>query len=130
MSYDLTARSDDEHSESIPRARVAAILAEMPDVQPNGRTGFTLERGDDLWMGIDLEMVSDEGDSLELDHAEDAGATNCIRFHVPYGFIGQLDTCLATARDLAEQIGWELFDDQTGEPVPAVRGRRPWWRFW
>ena len=92
MSYDLTARSDEMFSVSIQRSEVASIVAQIPKVEPNGPSGFLLERDGDVWMEIDVELVSDEGDNLEDPDAELSTEVNCIHFHVPYAFVENLSS--------------------------------------
>ena len=130
MSYDLTAREDDRYSRMITRVQASTLVASIADVRPNGASGFAFERGDQVWMEIDLELVTEEGDYIEPTAEQDPAEINCIRFHVPYGFIESLDACIDVASRIASGLGWCLHDEQTGEaavgPVPTM----PWWRFW
>ncbi|MEO0479366.1 MAG: hypothetical protein AAF196_07795 [Planctomycetota bacterium] len=110
--------------------RVSRLVAAMPDVRPNGSTGFVLEIGDDVWMEIDLEAVSDEGDSIEIPRGETPSKINCISFHVPYGQIEGLNPCVEVALEIADGLEWQLYDEQTGDSVVRSPARKPRWRFW
>ena len=130
MSYDLTARQDGEYSRGVPFERASTLLAAMSDVEPNGSSGFVLERGGDVWMEIDLEAVSEEGDSIEAPGNEAPSEINCIRFHVPYGHIEELEPCVEVALKIAGGLEWQLYDEQVCDDIAQSSGRKPWWRFW
>lgn len=130
MSYDLTARHDDRYSRSVSFYRASTLVAAISDVRPNGSSGFVLERGDDVWMEIDLEAVNDQGDSIETPVDKTPSEINCIRFHVPYGQIEGLEPCVEVALKIADGLEWQLYDEQTGDPVVRSSERKPWWRFW
>lgn len=132
MSYDLCARSDDTHSRSVPRDTAAAVVAGMPAVAANGPAAFVMQGGDDVWMEIDLELVSEEKDAVEGDAGGPSPMVNAIQFHVPYAFTARLDACRATALQIAGALGWELYDLQLDAVVTgaAPPRRKPWWRFW
>lgn len=129
MSYDLTARNDERYSRSVSFERVSSLVAAMPDVRPNGSSGFILEMGDDVWMEIDLEAVSEEGDNIEIPRGETPPQINCIHFHVPYGQIEGLDPCVEVALKIANELEWQVYDEQTGDFVVRSSARKPWWRF-
>ena len=130
MSYDLTARSDPTFSCSIQRSEVASVAAQLPNVEPNGPAGFLLERDGDVWMEIDVELVSEEGDNIEDTGTKLSMEANCINFHVPYAFAENLSSHYEVALRIADAVGWQLYDPQTDEVVLAQRRRKPWWRFW
>ena len=132
MSYDLTIKGDDSYSRSTVKATTDSFIAQLPNIKPNGDHGFALDGLPDRWMEIDLEIVSEEGDSIR-ENWRDGDEINCISLHIPYQFLGD-----APERDyfpiaiaIADHLGWELYDEQTGELVPrGPAPRKPWWRFW
>ena len=127
MSYDLRARKDERFSEKLARKDMLAAISCLPDIRPNGISGFILEIGDDTYMEIDVTLVDEEGDCVDdLIHLPDEA--NCVDFHIPYGFIEGLETCLAVAKKIAAGFQWELDDPQRGIIVPAPS--KPWWKFW
>jgi hypothetical protein len=130
VSYDLCARADERFSVAVPRGDVSRVVAGQPFVVANGPSGFVLQEGDALWMEIDLESVTEEGDSLELDERAPSATVNCINFHVPYAFTKQLPRCTEVALRIAGSLGWELYDSQTDSVAGTQRARKPWWKFW
>jgi hypothetical protein len=132
MSYDLTIRSDETYSRATAREALDQFLLQLPGVKPNGKWCFALDDPPERWMEIDLEVVSDEGDSIAEDW-KSYDTTNCIRLHIPYPFLGSAlqSGYLPTALAIAEFVGWPLYDEQTGKVV--TRGtveRRAWWKLW
>ena len=67
MSYDLCARKDKTFSGAVSRAETSRAVASISNVVANGPTGFVLQGSDEIWMEIDLESVSAEGDATETD---------------------------------------------------------------
>ena len=130
MSYDWTASADEQFSRFVPFAQASRKVASIADVRPNGACGFVLERGKSLWMEIDLELVSEEDDRAGAVGSRTPAHINCIRFHVPYAYQRGLDACLEVAVRIAGELGWDLYDEQTGEVVVPPPPRRPWWRLW
>jgi hypothetical protein len=132
MSYDLTIRGDETYSRTTPRAALGAFLLQLPCVKPNGEHGFVLDDPPSRWMEIDLEVVSEEGDSI-LESWRTYDTTNCINLHIPYQFLGDAPESdyFPTALAIADFVGWPLYDPQTDEIVTREKlRRRPWWRFW
>jgi hypothetical protein len=132
MSYDLTIRGDETYSRSTPKAALDGFIAGLPGITANGAMGFALDDRPKRWMEIDLEVVSEEGDSI-AESWQTYDAVNCIQLHIPYPFLGKAieRDYLPTAFAIADFVGWPLYDEQTGELVPrdTIR-RKPWWRFW
>ena len=110
MSFDLTARSDESLSKSVPFGEAARIVAMVLGETPDESTGYTLEQGDDVLMQISLESeefdYDDPGPPAEIDR---------IEFNIPYGYIGGLDRCVAVALRIANGLDWELYDPQRDE---------------
>jgi hypothetical protein len=132
MSYDLTIKGDDSYARSVPKEPTASFIAQLPDIKPNGDYGFALDRPPNRWMEIDLEVVSEEGDSIREAWRE-YDEFNCISLHIPYQFLGKAPErdYFPTAFAIADHVGWELYDEQTGEAVPREpTARKPWWWFW
>jgi hypothetical protein len=130
VSYDLTARSDDTYSTRVVRNRASALVASLPNVHTNGPGSFVLQRGEEVWMEVDLELVTEDGDSLDHASQHPSAEINCVRFHVHAAFQGTLDECIATAIRVATGLGWHLNDEQTGAVVRDRPSKKPWWRFW
>ena len=117
MSYDITIAADDKFSRSIPVKSLQKFISSLADIQPNGDRGFVLSKGKSLWMEIDLESVSEEGDIL--DDCETCPTVNCVRLHIPYSFLGDPPNknYFAIARAIAKHSGWPAIDEQTGESL-------------
>src|SRR5262245_52382968 len=133
MSYDITIAADDKFSEHVSRAELRNFLSTLPGVQPNGEQCFVLSRGDELWMEIDPELVTEEGDTRDDDLG--SSTVNCIRLHIPYAELGKQPESdyYPTARAIAEHLGWVAMDEQTGAPLAPATSQassKPWWRFW
>ncbi len=118
MSYDLTIAADEQFSRSVPLEPLRAYIGQLPGIQPNGEQHFSLSEGSRLWMEIDLESVTEDGDARDDGNT----AVNCIRLHVPYGLLGDNPECdyFPTAAAIARHLGWRAMDDQTGEPIPML----------
>ena len=129
MSYDLFARKDAQHSEKLPRSQVHDIIGAIPDVEPSGPAGFVLKQGDEVYMEIDVDLVSEEGDSIgDLDSP--SAEVNRVDFHVPYGFADGLDSSTAVAQQITKRLGWELYDPQGDSTFGGSKTAKPWWKFW
>jgi hypothetical protein len=135
MSYDLTIRPNKTYSEFKPIAPLVVFLEKQPHVRSNGARGYVLEEGD-LWMEINIETVSDEGDNIE-DDPHDIETFNCIRAHIPYPYLGQNPhrDYFPLLRSIAKQIGWQLHDEQTDDDTDEQfqdtdTPTKPWWKFW
>lgn len=132
MSYDLTIRADRQHSGTTARAPLAAFIAQLPGIRPNG-SSFVLDVPPKRWMEIDLELVSEDGDNIEESDGT-CEVINCIRLHIPAGFQGGSigRAYFPTALAIAQRVGWMLLDEQTGEaisPGASIR-KKPWWKLW
>jgi hypothetical protein len=119
MSFDLTVKSDETYSRRTLKAALDLFISQMPGIKPNGSRGFVLDERPKRWMEIDLEVVSEEGENIKED-GRTYEEINCLRLHIPYAFldddIGR--DYLPTAFAIADYIGWTLYDDQRGKPVP------------
>ncbi len=138
MSFDLTIKPDDNYSRRTSKAALDSFVTQLPGVKPNGTRGFVLDERPKRWMEIDLEVVSEEGDNIE-EEGETYDDINCVRLQIPYAFLGHAieRDYLPTAFAIADHLGWTLYDDQSGEPVPKdaiaskdTRPPKPWWRLW
>ena len=121
MSYDLSIMADRKYSQMSSRARLASFITSLPNIQPNGSTGFVLDDDETCLMEIDPEIVSEDGDCLDGDDGVDMAEVNCVRLHIPYGCISadQFEKeYLPTALAIAEFLGWTLLDEQTNETWP------------
>lgn len=117
MSYDMTIAADERFSQAVPLGPLRDFVGRLPGVQPNGERDFALSVEDRLWMEIDLESVTEEGDSRN--DGEDAATVNCVRLHIPYAMLGESPRrdYFPTAEAIARYLGWSAIDDQTGEPL-------------
>jgi hypothetical protein len=128
MSYDLTSQGDDRYSIKVARNVVYEAIAQLADVEPNGTSGFVLKRGKTVYMEIDVELVSEEGDNIE-DLQNPAPEVNCINFHIPYAFVDPIEAYLKVALEISDSLGWKLYDLQTDQQVTELSERKPWRRF-
>jgi hypothetical protein len=122
MSYDLTIRPDERYSRMTAREPLSAFVATLPHVKPNG-TNFKLDDPPTRWMEIDLELVSEEGDWIGDEEGADESRINCLRLHIPYGFLRResfASEYLPTAQAIAKHIGWTLLDEQSGQEWPPA----------
>ena len=135
MSYDLSIRADETFSQFTSGSDLRSFIGQLQGVKPNGDWGFAFGDSKSVWMEIDLEVVSEEGDYLEDGSPEESGI-NCIRLHIPYQFSTDWQqTYLPAALAIADHLGWLLMDEQTSERITEIRPERetvkkPWWRFW
>ena len=123
MSYDLSIRADDRYSRMTAKAPLAAFIATLPNVKPNGTSGFVLDDPPARWMEIDLELVSEDGDYIGDEEGASETDINCLRLHIPYGFFrekGLAQEYLPTAQAVAKHVGWTLLDEQTGQAWPST----------
>jgi hypothetical protein len=129
MSYDITIAADDAFSRSVPLAALRDFVSRLPSVHPSGDRGFVLREGERLWMEIDLEAVSEEGDTL--DDGATSPTVNCLRLHVPYPNLGEPPhpEYFTTAIAIAKHLGWPAIDDQTGQPLGRP-DTKPRWKLW
>ena len=130
MSYDLIARSDNSYSNKMSREQVHEEIGNLPDIKINGNSGFLLERGDDMWMEIDVSLVSEEGDCIDNNSQTATPEVNCIFFQIALTTEKPMLSCIDIALDIANAIGWELYDAQADELVIRKQSYKPWWKFW
>ncbi len=124
MSYDLAARNDGNYSTKLARQEVHETIRAIPHVKPNGAAGFILAQGGSIYMEIDVCLVSDEGDILE-EAGRPSPQVNCINFHIPAGSADGLDSCIAIAQRIAQELNWELYDAQEDKVLGAPPGEKP-----
>jgi len=138
MSYDLTIRGDERYSKSAPLASLRSFLSQQPGLSPIGPGDFVLDDRPKRWMEVDLEVVNEDGDNIQ-EPGQEYDQINCLRLHVPYAFLGEAieRDYIPTASAIAQHLGWELFDEQTGNVIglgssdPAKpSGGKPWWKIW
>jgi len=82
--------------------------------------------------GIDLEVVSEDGDSI-AESWQTYEAINCVRLHIPYQFLGKAieRDYLPTAFAISEFVGWPVYDEQKDEFLaPEATRIKSWWKFW
>jgi len=118
MSYDIEISSDDRYSGHAEFSRIAAFIAALPHITPNGSNGFLYEVGDHSYMEIDLELVDAEGDGIE--HAS-RDTINCIRMHIPYSYMqsghNHPTTYFTLCTTIAHYLHWRAIDLQTGQDL-------------
>jgi hypothetical protein len=118
MSFDMTARADDDFSRFAPRDPLAVFVATLPHVRQLKPDLFALDDPPARWMNVSLEVwVEEEGSTS----ATDAGRAevNCVRFHIPYDQLGDEPErdYFPTAWAVAQFLGWRLYDEQAGEYI-------------
>jgi hypothetical protein len=119
MSYDLTIRADRNYSQFVALGPLAEFIGNLPDVQANGPSGFLL-KGSHRWMNISLETANEEGDSVAA-HEDGRSQVNCIRLSIPYEYLGDApeQDYFPVGKEIADLLGWQLYDAQTGEDLAA-----------
>ena len=118
MSFDLTIKGDKHYSRTTERAPLASFVSQLPRIKPNGTRGFALDDPPKVWMEIDLEVVSRNGDNVEVE-GQVSESINCLRLHIPYSFLksGSLEhDYLPIAIMIVDRLGWQLYDDQNDDP--------------
>ncbi len=116
MSYDLTIRSDAAFSNRVQAKIAMAFLGKCAGVVANGTSSFVLDDRPSRWMEIDLDCVTEEGDSVE-EPLDEASEINCIRLHIPYPYLKAATLnqgYLPLALSIANHLKWELYDEQSG----------------
>lgn len=154
MSYDIDIAADETFSIEVPLEPLRQFILGLPLVETNGDRNLLLREGERLWMEIDLETVSDEG---EWTGDSDSSTVNCIRLHIPYPALGTSPErdYFPTAHAIGRHLNWPVTDCQTGESLDALateavkeafdalgmdvnasptiarlQRRKPWWQFW
>ena len=121
MSYDLTIKSDDSYSESIDLTELASFIERLPHIVPNGERGFCYSEGERYYMEIDLEIVSEEGDTIEDEPDSPKDRVNCVEGHIPYAFMDEEqvdpDRYLEPLMRIAQHLRWRLYDPQEDEYI-------------
>ena len=121
MSYDLTIKSDDSYSKSTDLAELKSFIEQIPHVVSNGERGFCYVDGNLYYMEIDLEMVSEESDTIEDEPDSPKDRVNCVEGHIPYAFMDEKkvdpDRYLEPLLRIAERLRWRLYDPQEDEYI-------------
>jgi len=121
MSYDLTIKSDDSYSESTDLAELKSFIEQLPQVISNGERGFCYVDGEIYYMEIDLEIVSEEGDTIEDEPDSPKDRVNCVEGHIPYAFMDEKkvdpDRYLEPLLRIAKHLRWRLYDPQEDEYI-------------
>jgi hypothetical protein len=110
VSYDLEVRADARHAKSVPLTTMASIVRGLPGVRSTGPTSFLLE---DRPAGIHVyvDLAYDSG--IEDRPARQPGEINSVGLSVPYPLLDRSSpVALEMAFQIAEQIGWSVFDPQ------------------
>src|SRR5437879_4349117 len=123
MSYDITIAGDDSFSVSVPFDALRQFVSQLPRIEANGTRGFVLREGDHLWMEIDLDSVTEDGDTR--DDGDASPTVNCVRLHIPYPFLGKHPEhdYFPIAVAIAQHLGWPAIDEQTGQPLQSGSSR-------
>lgn len=109
MSFDLMARSDASYSKSVPFEEASRVVAKVLGVPPNPY-GYGLEEGADVCMDINLLNGKSDGD----DHGPPQ-EIDMVLFNVPWAMMGGVERCVDVALQIADGLGWELYDPQRDE---------------
>lgn len=143
MSYDLESPYDDQYSQALSRDKIPDIVRDLEHLEHNGPGGFVFNPDSSIYMEIDFEYVSNDGDSLE--ETELMPDFNCIRFYIPYTYGDGMPACIDRALVIAQKAGWPLCDLQTGQHLNRenvqklyqsfrsqqdIKPQKPWWKFW
>jgi hypothetical protein len=122
VSYDLIVRADEEFSKSTAFGPLADFIEMLPNIRPNGSTGFVLDDPPKRWMEIDLEGDFPEEEAMEA-IKEGPGRVSSISLQIPYAHLGDAPErdYFPMALAIAKFVGWPLFDAQTGEEIPYAK---------
>ena len=108
MSYDLTIEFDPERSASADLAAIETFLDGYPGTKRAGDRFWIHELPPQIHIGIDLPS----------DDADDAQRFRSIGIHVPYPCLSASGhAALQLSFELAQLLGWRVFDDQIGEYI-------------
>ena len=116
MSYDICIRSDETFTDKVLRSLVSDFLSAMDSVTQQSPTHLVLKDVEnDVFIEFDLELVSEEGDYLDVGEVE---KINCIRIHTPNANNQSEITYLySLCLQIARHVGWKVFDEQEGQYV-------------
>jgi hypothetical protein len=118
MSYDFELRGDDKYTSYVDFKQIHGFISALSHITENGSIGFTYEVNDNYYMEIDLELVQEDGEWLENENPD---IINCIRMHIPYGYMKHQPVENAPYFDLctvvAQYCGWHAIDLQTGQDL-------------
>ena len=121
MGYDMTIQSDEEFSQFADSTTLREFLAGLEHVVPNGSHNFALDDRPKRWMEIDLEVVASDG-CYKQDMTATAREINCIRLHIPYSFYNDPEDYFPTAEEVADFLGWRIYDEQGGDFIYPPSG--------
>ena len=116
MSYDITIRSDENHSQKTNPGLLQAYLMSLSNVEMNGTNSYVYGNGKRLYMELDLEEVDAEGNWIE-----ESELVNCISVHIPYAFMTSENKrqYLNISAQIAHHLNWQAIDAQTGNQIEA-----------
>ena len=110
MSYNLDVRADADYSQAVPLLQIAAIIEHLPGVTRTAQTAFVLDRlSAGIHVNLDLayECEQDEASSPRPDEI------NSVGLSVPYPLLEKSGpVALELAFQIAEKLGWSVFDPQ------------------
>ncbi|WP_299878234.1 hypothetical protein [uncultured Cocleimonas sp.] len=129
MSFDLTAKSDDEFSKFASRKKINKLLNSMSNVKKNGVKNFIYEgKTEEEWMEIDVEVVNADGDNIEDESL--SKEVNCINFHMANTSQNHMIHCSKIAIFMAGELNWLVYDAQEGDVFSSPSQKKAWWKFW
>jgi len=98
-----------------------SFIEQIPHIVSNGERGFCYVDADLYYMEIDLEIVSEEGDTIEDEPDSPKDRVNCVDGHIPYAFMDEEkvapDRYLEPLLRIAESLRWRLYDPQEDEYI-------------
>src|SRR3954468_2593914 len=102
MSYDLTIQPKKSDASPIKKEQIESFIASLPGVRRDGPNTFAYsDRPGRMFMNI---------------YTEDAQEIDSIGVSVPAAFSGTSgEAALLLCFKIAEQFGWEVFDEQLGD---------------
>ena len=129
MSFDLTAKSDEEFSKFASRKKINKLFNSMSNVKKNGVKNFIYEgKTEEEWMEIDVEVVNADGDNIEDESL--SKEVNCINFHMANTSQNHMNHCSKIAIFMAGELNWLVYDAQEGDVFSSPSQKKAWWKFW
>jgi len=113
MSYEISIKSDDKYTARIDRRKLYEYISTLPNIVHSDADHFVFRDPNvGTYMEIDLELVSEEGDSLDIRVTQER---NCVRIHIPYYFLESTGAQIyEICFQIADRIGWKVYDEQLG----------------
>lgn len=113
MSYDITIHSDQRLSESISLESLIPFLEKEFKLVGQAPNYHFERKVENIYFEMDICNVNQEGDIIEY---ENGNNVNQINIHIPAAYFDTSNkVALTTAKKIAEEINWQIFDEQTGE---------------